>query len=558
MAMRRAKDTRNAPKKYTPGEWVGGVSLMPSYVGEEGEPYRPLVMVWMEAGGLVRGSDVAKPGEFLARISSSFQSAMDQPVAGTPQRPTRVRIASREMAEELRARHPTLEVICAPTPELDAVFERMFEALQSRGESEQTYLAAGVDAAGIASFFKTAAALYRAQPWLNVPDEECIFSLTIEALKVRDHVVSVVGQMGHRYGVVLFSTREDFLTFRGASEAEKRGEVPEIPPHLALNFEVGKDLAVSLQREVRDHQWEIAGPDAYPYLICTDADYMARPPSRRELTIFEALASALTQVLQDGEADSLRAAWQGGKPFSWTEFVTTHHGPVEVELYAPYRSASGALAPTKDLLDELAQVPCDGDSSNREAREALEKELLRRFLSSPYGKAFDRPLTSPIVFKYAADYFGRSIAELGARELRRIVLQLLPQSVSAEPSEASLIIAELHALYRFLKHEFGFKKADSCLKELGGEAIRKLEYALSDDSLFGVTKRVLKMGAEAGFDMKSKEGIADWVRKLQGQSLPPEDSLPGIDGPRLLFQGPKKKPSARGKSTRNVRKKSDQ
>jgi hypothetical protein len=64
------------------------------------------------------------------------------------------------------------------------------------------------------------------------------------------------------------------------------------------------------------------------------------------------------------------------------------------------------------------------------------------------------------------------------------------------------------------------------LRVLGGDAVKKLEAALSDTSTFGMAKSLFMGGREAGFDMDSKEGIEAWMRVMQSQPLPASVRLP--------------------------------
>ena len=89
----------------------------------------------------------------------------------------------------------------------------------------------------------------------------------------------------------------------------------------------------------------------------------------------------------------------------------------------------------------------------------------------------------------------------------------------------------MHAFYSFLNREFGMKQADSCLRLLGINAVKKLEAALSDTSNFGMAKSLFMAGADSGFDMQSKEGIEAWMQSIQGKPLPPSIPLPGLPAP---------------------------
>jgi hypothetical protein len=159
------------------------------------------------------------------------------------------------------------------------------------------------------------------------------------------------------------------------------------------------------------------------------------------------------------------------------------------------------------------------------------------------------------VMDLGADYFGHTIATLGATDLREVLFDLIPRKVSIEPSKAPWIIEETRAFYTFLKREFGLKQADSCLRVLGGNAVKKLESALSDSSNFGMAKSLFMAGADAGFDMQSKEGIEAWMQSNQGKPLPPSIPIPGFGAPQLSSKKTAKAKKDKRKAARKARKK---
>lgn len=549
----RKKTTRGRAggKKTREIEWIGGTVSMPAYVADEGEPYRPEAMFWMGADGAVIGSTVGMPGELLPMASESLQSAIDEPMVGRPHRPTRVRVASAELADALRAGHPGIDVVCAPTPELDEMLALMFEQMAEDGALEPSYLSPEITPEAMAAFFKAAAALFRAEPWKLVPDDQSLLSVTIEPFGLRDAALSVIGQMGQSLGLILFSGLDDVEAYVEAAGARERGEEPEIPPHFVLNFDRGADLAPELRKEVSEHHWEVAGANAYPWLVAVEEELVARLPTAAEVTMAEAIALALTSVAAEKKA--LQRAWDGGEPISRTLSVTTHAGEVEVTLRAPYTRAPVVFDPSHDILADLAALSRDDGEMDGDARHALEDELLRRFATSPEAKDLDEVHACGLVMDFGANYYGHTIATLGAKDLRQLLFELIPRKVSIGASEAGFIVDEMRALYRFLKREFGLKKADACLRVLGPTAGKKLEAALSDASNFGMAKSLIMAGADAGFDMETKEGIEAWMQSIQGKPLPPSIPLPGKLQPASKKATKAKKDKR--KSARKARKK---
>lgn len=108
-----------------------------------------------------------------------------------------------------------------------------------------------------------------------MPSDQSVLSVTIEKLGLREAVLSVIGQMEQSLGIVLFSGLEDFEDYLDAAEAVERGEEPELPAHVALNFDRGDDLPAALRLEIDEHRWEVAGANAFPWLMVLD-DFNAR------------------------------------------------------------------------------------------------------------------------------------------------------------------------------------------------------------------------------------------------------------------------------------------
>jgi len=356
---------RAGQKKTGDIEWTGGTVSMPAYVTGEGEPFRPEVLFWMGADGALLGSTLAKPGELIALASESLQSTIEQPMYGPPHAPTRVRVASSELANALRAGHAGLEVICAPTPELDEVLASLCETMTVNRATEQSYLSPEIGPDAVASFFESAAAMFRSKPWDVLREDQSVLSVTIAQLGVRDAAMSVIGQMGQSFGFILFSNLDDFEAYLHAADTITRGEQPVMPPHFALTFERGAELDPALRKEIEEHHWEVAAPNAYPGLLAIDEELVVRPSTPKDVTMAEAIARALTKMLA--------AAWDDGEPVSRTLSVNTHQGEIEVTLGVPYQHApipvqSAQPSSKKVAKTKVAKTKNNKPKSKRETR----------------------------------------------------------------------------------------------------------------------------------------------------------------------------------------------
>lgn len=336
-----------AKKKRKGVEWVGGLVRLPAFVTDEGEPFQPEALVWLDADGMVVGQAMGRPGDMIGQACQSLRDATTRPMYGRPRVPARVRVASRALADVLESGQKQIDVICAPTPELDEVIATMTEFL--RAPDERSYLSSGLEPEAVAAFFEAAAGLYRAAPWDKVPSDECLLSVTIEKLGVKDAVISIIGQMGESFGLLMFPGLEQFEAFVDAADAVARGELPSMPPHFAINFERREDLGENLLEEIAEHQWEVADARAYPWLVAIEEHLQERPLSARDLALAEALALALPPVIADTRA--LRDAWEGGDQFSRTLVVATHAGDLAVTFRALPTDEFEHLSPATSGID---------------------------------------------------------------------------------------------------------------------------------------------------------------------------------------------------------------
>lgn len=334
MSKQKAALGKRRKKNFRSIEWIGGVGTLPGLITGEGKPHRAEGLFWLNADGMVLGSTAAKPGELLPTACEFLQSIIDRPMWGRPHAPTRVRVASPALADALREGRPGLDVVCAPTPEFDEMFSQLQADMHEQAEADYSYLSPEISADAMASFFEAAAELYRAKPWEVVPDDKSLFSVTIEQLGVRDMALSVIGQMEESFGLVLFSGLDAFEAYLDAGEMVQQGSEPELPPHFALSFETGADLAPELRKEIAHHQWKVAAAEAYPWLFAVEEDLVTRPPTADEVTMSEAIARALCAVL--GKQNALCAAWGGSDSVSFTLSIGTHQGDIEVILSAPF------------------------------------------------------------------------------------------------------------------------------------------------------------------------------------------------------------------------------
>jgi hypothetical protein len=506
--MTTAREPRQEPDHRA--EWVGGIVLLPSYVAEGGKNFRPSVLLWIDvATEMILGASVLHPEEALEAAGVNLRDTARVPRAGGSALPGRVRVATPELAEALRrASIDGVDIVCAPTPELDRAIDSLLDHVVGDDEEpDLNYLGGDVPAEGVAGMFRAAARLHRMRPWKVISSDNHLIGVTSEPLGLRDAVISVIGQAGKIHGFALFASLDDFDQFGDASDAIKRGEPPIFPYHLALTYARRAEVGPGLLGEITSHGWEVASAAAYPVITVMDRDNVPRDPTQDEMLRIEAVAASLAETIREYRSE-LGGAFDGGSKLVLHKQGATSGGAVELELSAPHPGQGAASA----LLDDEGEL----DESRVERYTA---GILGRFEASPEAQAEPEAHWAATLVDYAAHYFGDTVESLSAADLHELVFEVFPRKVSVEPEAAPAIVAGLRAFMAFLQREQPGSRAEARLAVLDGNASQRLARLLADPSKFGPAKAFVMGGRAAGFDMASQAGLDAWAEHMRKNNL---------------------------------------
>ena len=309
-------------------EWVGGRYTFPHEVRDGGSVFRPDVILWIELprGEIVR-STVHDPRSPVS-LAQSLEETMQDPGEGSARRPNRIRVADERSARELRGAAAGIPIVVAPVPELDHVFEELASAT---GPSEASYLGDGEIAPQLmAELFRAARLLFRTAPWHRIDDQQVV-RVDVAALDLDGACLSVIGAAGESFGLLLFTTLDDFHAFPMAAERELRAASQDTGVAMrSISFDAADELPPPMLREVEQHAWPIAGPNAYPTLMCLDANHSPLPVTENDVRIITAVTRAfLAFLLRNAEV------FESDDPELVRESSEGEDG-VKVTLTAPY------------------------------------------------------------------------------------------------------------------------------------------------------------------------------------------------------------------------------
>ena len=412
--VQRGKPRRPRAASAGGTEWVGGRRSMRFYV-TEGDPYRPEMIVWLQLPeGLIVAHDLVAPGE-----DASIAASLRRAIQATGASPQRIRVADELLAGEVRAAFgDRLDVRVAPTPELDALFADLARALPEGGEPPSYFEDGLVEEGTVARMFRAAEMLYRAAPW-KVAGSDQALRLDIPALGVEGACVSIIGQLGESFGLIVFPSYVAFeRILQAASDGPPRspaGEVDLGTSVLSLDFERGADVPPAMRAEIARHGWSVAGPKAFPIVMRRDRDGVPAPVNDRDVRIATecafAVASFVLRHREVFEAESFEPV---------CESSGMEESGITVRLTAPYdahgdfdlhaESPAGAISTSAVGANKVGRnepCPCGSGKKYKKcclAGEQVERVEGRRHLAN---HELDNRLVESI-HRYAMGRFGEA------------------------------------------------------------------------------------------------------------------------------------------------------
>jgi hypothetical protein len=314
--------------------------------------------------GLVLGhhlQDAKAPVEFGATLAAVTK----RPLVGPPRRPARVRVASPELADSVRRVLDDVEVVIAPTPELDAVAEAMEGAARDDEGEEQSYFDGGRGSVeAVSELFRAAELVYRMAPWKTM-DEQQLVRIDVPRLDVSGACLSVIGAAGESFGLILFPSLDAFDTFASTVHASDGRPIDFGTTVLSLTFERGADLPETMRREIAQHGWPVAGARAYPVVVHRDPDGVPRPLSERDVNVMRACARAFGAFfLKNKRAFELEDAEPLSESYSGEDDVTVRL-TYPYDAYDLFEPDEPAPAPVRVEPQVARNAPCPCGSGRK-------------------------------------------------------------------------------------------------------------------------------------------------------------------------------------------------
>ena len=476
----------NRPGKTRPYDWVCSIRPLPGADITPAKIAVPDAIFWLDGDGLIKHIELLEPDDEIEQIKESFATAINSTHGGAAGPPKTIRTDTAEVVNLIKPLYPTIDYVLGEVPEILGVAQHLSAHLENQSDRVLTYKDLDIPLNAVASYFQSAASLYRKHPWKKIASPQNLIGISIDAMGIQDHVISIMGQEGSTHGAMMFESVSDYLWFCFISCCADPTRFRELPPQWALHYINGTSLHPIQRKEIMEQGWPVANTSAYPEYFHTRDTQVALQPTTEDLALLDAAARGLTQLLDDTE--QLKQCWQSMDHWRVSKEVSLSSGKVDVVFQVP------ALPTGKnpDNLNPLEQMAVIDHTDPKDAtihHGRLIEKIATEFQQSPEFTSLGISGTmTPILMDFAFNYTGLTIASVPPMGLEDILYEYIPRKVMVDPSEADEIVDDFFAFYQFLKRAYQFSLADECLSVLNKRAKRELSISLSDPEKFGMAK----------------------------------------------------------------------
>jgi tetratricopeptide (TPR) repeat protein len=288
-----------------PDVWQADVRQMPNWLEHAGRKVLPwLLLVTDPEADLILEHEVLVESPSPDKIWKALSKCMSSPAVGT--RPAQLQVGPSELWELLRGDLEEVGIDLSVNAELDHV-DGVFECMrESFGEKREPGLldAPGVGPDLVGNLFSAAAYFYRNAPWEKLRYESAL-EVACDKFPGGPWYAIIMGQGGMTFGLTLY---EDLQELR-AILSGRQSEPENIRQTAATTVIFGSEAELPLPDldAARRHDWEIAGPDAYPWVFRKEQDADPQLPSAVQIEFLEACLLAIPDfVARHSQTDTSR------------------------------------------------------------------------------------------------------------------------------------------------------------------------------------------------------------------------------------------------------------
>jgi len=337
--------------RYTHGRWQAGRLRFPSTGDDPTDTWVvDVIVVEEDMDEDLRAIARYRPQRGMTpHLGPVIDRAIRAPVDGRPHLPAVVRVATAELAEEIRSHRPEVTVRIGPTPLVDELGLDFAADIVPEEDDRWTWLAAGASPAQVTRLFEAFAAFHRTLAWESLSPLQLV-RVQIPSLGLAPAWVNVLASDNLTGGLVLTIA---IAPDRASLDAWLEDECS--PTEITIFGAEADDLPREAWAERKAHGWE---PFEGYYPRVTAGGDEERPADATELAIAAAVLEAMAL-----HCDPVRAGADDGD-FTLTDGAAARVTVDEDEVL-PELDDDEDLD-EEDLDEDEFIVPGDDDDEDRQ------------------------------------------------------------------------------------------------------------------------------------------------------------------------------------------------
>ncbi len=298
--------------------WQACVSRLPTWLREGDRMIRPWsILIVNHSEHKILGQEVVTREPDAEMLFDCLARAMRKPQHGKPHRPSEIQVRDEPIWNAVQSHLQEIGVDCIYHPELeeaDYILGEMQKVMHPDRQPPALVEVENFHSSQGASFYQAAADFFRRAPWQRVPSDAAV---QVDCPQLAEFGSSrwyaiVLGQGGQTYGLALYNQMCDIQSIGGGCCSAEEGALGGTALSMLYGeaFEVPIDDMLAAEK----HRWPLAGPEAYPFILCTEVAMETRHVQPWELQLLEGCMRAVPEFLE--QHPYCEGAPVGGVPMS--------------------------------------------------------------------------------------------------------------------------------------------------------------------------------------------------------------------------------------------------
>lgn len=281
--------------------WQAAVSRVPTWLRDGELMVRPWsILIVNHSDHLIIGQELVTQEPTPELVFDHVARAMRKPLAGKGHRPSEIQVRDEPLWNAVRPHLEEIGVDCIFRTELeeaDFILGEMQKLMRPEGQPPGLTETATFTSAQGASFYGAAASYFLRHPWQKLAPSAII---QVDCPQLREFgpgrwYAIVLGQGGQTLGLAVYNDLEavEAVCSGYCSHTEDARDTA-----LSLLFGENFEIPIADLLAAEQHHWPLAGPEAYPLVLCTTDGTDVRPLESWELQLLEGCVRTIPDFLE--------------------------------------------------------------------------------------------------------------------------------------------------------------------------------------------------------------------------------------------------------------------